>query len=54
MSSTTEQMRVLIVCYDNMSATHKASLTTAGEIVKNKDWLVKVADTLLLVAALLR
>ena len=37
-----KSLRVLVVCYDNLSAERKSKLITASELVKNREWLVKV------------
>ena len=39
-------LRALVIAFDNMSPGEKARLTTASEIVKNKDWLIKVRHNL--------
>lgn len=42
-------VRALVIAFDNMSPEEKARLTTASEIVKNKDWLIKVRHDLAVV-----
>ena len=39
-----KNLRVLVVCFDNFNSARKDSLTTASEIVKNREWLVKVSQ----------
>lgn len=36
------QLRLLVIAYDNMSMGQKHRLTTAAEIIKNRDWLIKI------------
>ena len=37
-------LRVLVICFDNFTSEQKDALTTASEIVKNREWLVKVSS----------
>jgi len=38
-----KHLRILVICFDNFSDERKDSLSTASEIVKNREWLVKVS-----------
>lgn len=38
-----DQLRVLVIAYDNLTLQQKARLKTASEIVKNRSWLVQLA-----------
>mmetsp|Transcript_6508 Transcript_6508/g.6729 ORF Transcript_6508/g.6729 Transcript_6508/m.6729 type:complete len:266 (+) Transcript_6508:188-985(+) len=37
-----KSLRVLVVCFDNLNEERRSSLSTASEIVKNREWLVKL------------
>jgi hypothetical protein len=39
-------LRALVIAFDNITPEEKGRLTTASEIVKNKDWLIKVRQDL--------
>jgi hypothetical protein len=38
-----QHLKLLVISYDNMSSEQKCALTTAAEIIKNRDWLVSLA-----------
>ena len=38
-----KQMRLLVIAYDNLTPLQKRTLTTAIEVVKNRDWLIEMA-----------
>jgi hypothetical protein len=43
MQQLRDQLRVLVIAYDNLTLDQKARLKTASEIVKNRSWLVQLA-----------